>query len=51
MIIFESRKNTTKHIKKAAKYPRLYIGFSDLTLNRKTKTDNKIILKAADFFE
>ena len=47
----ESRKNITKHTKKAAKYPRLYTGFSDLTLNRKTKPDNKIILKAIDFFE
>ena len=51
MIIFESRKNTIKHTKKAAKYPRLYTGFSDLTLNRKTKQDNKIILKAIDFFD
>ena len=47
----ENRKNTIKHTKKATKYPTLYIGFSDLTLNRKTKIDNKIILKATDFFE
>ena len=51
MINFDNKKNTPRHTKKAAKYPKLYIGFSDPRLKIKIKIDNNKRLKAIDFFE
>ena len=51
IINFESKKKTIKHTKKATKYPKLYVGCSDPMVNNKIKVDNKIKLRATDFFE
>ena len=51
MINFESKKNTIKQIKKAAKYPKLYEGCSDPIVNNKIKIDNKTKLRTTDLLE